>query len=164
MSIGKEIATEAKKKKICKESFNDLNKATDVKTLCEMYFKGDDWTMKNDFPGLALLEKYKDESGEFGLHTHFKGTLKNQENTALLGKSDAQLEYDNFFVGKLIVRHTSKAKIRATGNAILYINLLDNAHVDVVADEKARVFINQYGSTSGFRITGAVDVKEKTWK
>ena len=129
-----------------------------------MYFKGDDWTMKNDFPGLDMLEKHKGESGKFGLYTHFKGTLKNKENAALFGKSEAQLEYNEFFVGKLIIRHNSKAKIRATGNAILYINLLDNAHVDVVADEKARVFINQYGVTSGFRITGAVDVKDKTWK
>ncbi len=164
MKIGKEIALEAKKKNICGEWSSEMLKQNDIKPLCDMYFKGDDWAMKNDFPGVETIRRFKGNSDQHGLYVDFRGEIENKEKTALFGNSDAELQYSGYFAGKLIIRHNSIAQVRATGNAVLYVNLLDNAIIDVSAEEKAKVVIYQYGKESQFTITGNVDVKEKKWK
>lgn len=160
MEIGKELATAAKKQKLCKPYLADMTKATDIKPLCEMYFKGDDWSMEKDFPSLEVLRKFKGKSDEYGLHTDFKGDLENERQTALFGKSEAKLNYTDFFAGVLIIRHNSKAKITLSGNSYLMLNLLDSATVEIEATENAKVSVFQYGNNSNFIITGNVEIKE----
>lgn len=160
MEIGKELATAAKKQKLCKPYLAEMTKATEIKPLCEMYFRGDDWAMENDFPALEVLRKFKGKSDEHGLHTDFKGKLENQKQIALFGKSEAELNYTDFFVGNLIVRHDAKAKIEARGNAFLVVNLLDAALVEIKTFENAKVLVFQYGTNANFIITGNVEVKE----
>lgn len=160
MKVGKEIALSAKKKGICKEWFSSMLKQGDIRPLCAMYFKGDDWAMENDFPSLETLRKFKGNSDQYGLHTDFVGGLENEQQTALFGKSEAKLNYTDFFVGTLIVRHNSKAKITASGHAFLVVNILDNAFVEIEATESAKVSVFQYGNNSNFRITGNVEIKE----
>ena len=164
MNVGKEIALEAKKKNICKEWFSEMTKQSDIKKLCEMYFKGDDWSMKNDFPSLDILRKFKGNSDQFGLHTDFNGLLKDKKNTALFGESEVTIDYSGYFAGTLIIRHDSKAKIQISENAYLVINLLDNAFVEIEATDHAKVHVFQYGKNSNFKITGNVEVIKKEWK
>ena len=164
MKVGKEIALEAKKKGICAKWFSDMLKQNDVKPLCEMYFRGDDWAMENDFPDLSILRKFRGNIDQYGMHTDFEGELSDQHNTALFGKSVARLNYGGFFAGTLIIRHDSKAEINISGNAFLVINLLDNAFVQVECTDEAKVIIYQYGTDSNFRITGNVDVREAKWE
>lgn len=164
MKIGKEIALSAKKKGICKEWFSSMLKQGDIRPLCAMYFKGDDWAMENDFPSLETLRKFKGNSDQYGLHTDFVGGLENEQQTALFGDSEAKLNYNEFFAGVLIVRHNSKAKITASGNAFLVINLLDSAFVEIEATENAKVSVYQYGNKSNFIITGNVEIIEKQWQ
>lgn len=159
-TVGKTIASEARKAKLCKPWLAEMTKAEDIKPLCEMYFKGDDWAMEKDFPSLETLRKFKGETDPHGLHTDFKGMLENQKKTALFGKSEAKLKYTDFFVGTLIVRHGSKAKISASGHAFLVVNILDNAFVEIETTDNAKVRVFQYGTNSNFRITGNVEIKE----
>jgi len=163
-TVGKELAAAARKAKLCKPWLTEMSKVEDVKSLCEMYFKGDDWAMEKDFPNLNTLRKYKDESEAHGLHTDFKGTVGFvngiQQNAAFFGKSDASVDCAPFTTGTIIVRHDSKVKISAPANVFLLVNLLDNAFVEVEAGENSKVTIYQYGSESNFRITGNVEVKE----
>lgn len=160
MEIGKELATAAKKQKLCKPWLAEMTKATDIKPLCEMYFKGDDWAMEKDFPSLEVLRKFKGESDQYGLHTDYTGELENQKQTALFGKSDAKLNYTGFFAGVLNIRHNSKAKIKASDYAIVVVNILDNAFVEIETSDNAKVRVFQYGNNSNFKITGNVEIKE----
>lgn len=163
-TVGKELAAEARKAKICKPSLADISKADDIKPLCEMYFKGSDWSMEKDFPSLETLRKFKGESDVHGLHTDFKGTVGfvsgTQQNAAFFGKTDAQLDCAPFTVGEVVIRHDSKVKITAKENVILVVNLLDNGFVEVEAGENCNVTVFQYGQKSNFRITGNVEIKE----
>ena len=164
MNVGKEIALEAKKKNICKEWFSEMTKQSDIKKLCEMYFSGDDWSMKNDFPSLDILRKFKGNSGQYGLYTDFNGSLENKKNTALFGNSEATIVYSGYFAGTLIIRHDSKAKIKISENAYLVVNILDNAFVEIEATDHAKVHVFQYGKNSNLNITGNVEVIKKEWK
>lgn len=159
-TVGKQLASEARKAKLCKPWLAEMIKAEDIKPLCEMYFKGDDWAMEKDFPALEVLRKFKGESDQYGLHTDFKGDLENQKQTALFGKSNAKLNYTGFFAGVLIIRHDSNAKIEVSGNAFLIVNILDHAFAEIETFDNAKVNVFQYGTTSNFKITGNVKIKE----
>lgn len=160
MVVGKEIALEAKKKGICKEWFADMLKKNDIKPLCEMYFRGDDWAMENDFPDVNLIRRFKGNSNKHGLHADFIGILENPTNCALFGSSDVELLYEGFYVGKLIVRHESKAKITVKGNAFLLVNALDHTNLVITALEHSRVKVYNYSENSNIIFSGDVEVVE----
>ena len=137
----KDIIQKAKELNICHEWQNKMLKHQDMKYFCEMYFKGDDWAMEHDFPTLPLLQKYKGQTEEHGLYLDYKGTIKNKPHLAFFGDSNIVLEYDNFQVALVNIRHQSKAKIIAKDYAIITINVLDNAQVEIEKDPTAKVFI-----------------------
>lgn len=164
MNVGKEIALEAKKDKICQEAFSRMSKMGDIKQLCALYFEGSDWAMEKDFPRLETLKKFKGNSDQYGLFTDYKGGINNVQRVALFGKSNAEVVCDDFFAGEMVVRHDSKAKIKASGYAIVVVNILDNAFVEVEVTENAKVSIYNYSKDANFRITGNVEVKEGKFK
>ena len=136
-----DIIEKAKALNICNEWHEKMLKHQDMKYFCEMYFKGDDWAMEHDFPTLPLLQKYKGQTEENGLYLDYKGTIKNKSHLAFFGTSEIVLEYDNFAVGLVNIRHDSKAKIIAKDHAIITINVLDNAQIEIEQDPMAKVFV-----------------------
>ena len=65
MSVAKELAKEAKKKGICSEWHGELRKLGDNKrAMLQMYIKGIDFCLKNDFP-----------SNDY-IRANFKGTME----------------------------------------------------------------------------------------
>lgn len=164
MKIGKEIALLAKKKNLCEPWFIDMIKQEEFEPLCEMFFKGDDWAMKNDFPDLHTLRKFNDRIQPFGLYTDFKGAVQNKEKAAVFGRSDCTFIYDDFFAGILIVRHSSITRVLVNGNAFLLINLLDDAFLQVDALENSQVVVYKYGENCTCKVTGNVQIKEGSWQ
>lgn len=168
MKVGKEIALQAKKKAICKEWFASMMKQNDIKPLCDMYFRGSDWAMENDFPSLEILRRFKGKSDNYGLHTDFVGSVGllnsvKHQSIAFFGNSIADLICEPFAVCEIIIRHNSKIKIVAEEQAYLVVNLLDAATVEIEA-ENATVKVYQYGNTSQFTVSGNVEIIEKTWQ
>ncbi|WP_284461638.1 hypothetical protein [Chryseobacterium sp.] len=116
-----------------------------IKNLCEMYFDGDDWSMKNDFPKLEILRDFKGKSEVYGIFTDYVGMPNNLSKSAFFGNSDIRMIYNCYSVSQLVLRHQSKAKITVADNAILIINILDTVEVDIECIENARVEVFQYG-------------------
>ncbi len=164
----KPIITSAKNKGLCKEYVSDFQKDGSLKNLCAKYFEGSDWTMKKDFPSMQMLRAFKGESEEFGLHTDYKGDDFNvnsiHKQMAFFGDSEAKINVSGFSVFEIYIRHNSKININAKGNARLIICLLDNTTVKVNCADESNAVIYQYGKSSNFNITGAVDVKERTFE
>ena len=154
------MALQAKKDGICNDAFSKMCKMGDVKELCELYFSGSDWSMEHDFPRLETLKKFKGNSEKYGLYTDYNGIIKNVQRIALFGNSNSEIICDGFFVGMFIIRHDSKAKIKTSGNSILFVNILDNSFVEIEAAENSKVTVFQYGNSSNFRIIGNVEIKE----
>lgn len=138
----------------CKERMSsDLS----VKNLCEMYFDGDDWSMENDFPKVEILREFKGKSEVFGLFTDFVGMPNNLPKAAFFGSSNIQLIYNEFSVSQLVLRHQTKAKIKASEYAIVVINLLDDAELEIECIENARVEVFSYGNAN-IKCTGDVRI------
>lgn len=154
----KDIINRAKELGICREWAEKMENNATLEHFCKLYFLGDDWARENDFPSLDLLRKYKGTE-VFNLYADCKDKFVNIQNLAFFGNSEVELEYNNFAVGYLNIRHDSKAKIKIKDNAILTINLMDNAQIDIEADKNATISVYQYGEHSKVNYQGNVDVK-----
>ena len=163
MKIGKEIALEAKRKGICKEWYNMLMNVTQHSQLANIYFRGDDWAMEYDFPSVELLKKYAGVAA-YGLITDGSGKYVNKHRLAFFGNSDVELEYNGYGVGNIIVRHNSQAKIRVKDEAVLFVNLLDNATVQIECTEDAKVIVYAYGNLENVIAKGNVQIKKSSWQ
>lgn len=168
MKIGKELALEAKKNGICKEWFAQMLKISHLQPLCDMYFKGSDWAMENDFPNITLLRKYFSNATPYGFHTDFVGSVGllnsvKHQSIAFFGNSVADVICAPFAVCEIFIRHNSKVKIVAEENAFIVVNLLDAATVEIEA-ENASVKVYQYGTNSQFTVSGNVEIIEKQWQ
>nr|DAY16239.1 MAG TPA: hypothetical protein [Caudoviricetes sp.] len=136
-----DIIEHAKAQGLCNEWYEQMKAKPTLKNLCEMYFKGDDWAKEHDFPKLKDLRKYRDEIMQYGLYTDFSGRLENINRLAVFGDSNVELEYNNFEVAQIIIRHNSRAKIIARDYAILTVDVLDNAQVEVEELDNAKIRI-----------------------
>ena len=165
MNIGKEIAIEAKKYGLCAEWYRKMLAVTTYKQLAEMYFDGDDWSMEKDFPSLSILRKHKGAILTYGLvvDSIFE-KFENNFRIAFFGNSESEISYSDYAVGNVIVRHQSKVKIKASGNAKVFVNLIDEARVEIEATENAEVIIYNYGQQTNYSNKGNVIVKRTSWE
>ncbi|SDE15177.1 hypothetical protein [Riemerella columbipharyngis] len=157
----KEIIREAARKGLCKEWQRDMKNSPTLSTLCDMYFRGDDWAMRKDFPSLEILREFKAQTQEYGLYTDFEGNISNVMRTALFGNSKAEITYSDFAVATLIVRHNSKAEITTKGNAFLLVNVLDNAEVEIQCTEDSNVAVYLYSDKAKIQTTGDLKIIKK---
>lgn len=164
MNIGKEIALDAKKYGLCAEWYKIMLAVTTYKQLAEMYFDGDDWSMENDFPSLSLLRKHKGAILPYGLVVDSTEKFDNNFRIAFFGNTETELSYSDYAVGNVIVRHQSKVKIKASGNAKVFVNLIDEAMVEVEASENSIVIIYNYGPRTNYHNQGNVQVKKSSWE
>lgn len=157
------IYKNAKKIGMSNSCKHQMSSDLSIENLCKMYFDGDDWSMQNDFPDLETLRAFKGKSDVFGIHTDYIGSNQNELQSAYFGDSKVNLLYDNYNVGKLILRHNSKAKVQAKDNAVLFINLLDNAEVEIEAKDSSSVTVFCY-ENHNVKSTGNVKVQTSTFK
>ena len=69
MKIGKELALIAKKKGICQEWFDQMKTLDDKDRLLEMYVRGIDFCLSNDFPTNDYIrENFVGRMEEYGVH------------------------------------------------------------------------------------------------
>lgn len=166
MRIGKEIALELRKSKIeiCDEFYQNMMTFSNYGQLALMYFRGSDWSMQNDFPGLSLLRKHKGGLALCGMVTDSTETFGNKRYLAVFGDSNVALKYDAFSVGEIIIRHNSKATIVASGNAFLIINVLDGAQVEISCTDDAKVSVYDYGQNTKIKYNGNVKIVPSKWQ
>ncbi len=144
-----EIIELAKQYKICNEWYLKMKSNPSWENLCKMYFKGSDWSEERDFPPLEIVRKYKDEVRPFGLlsdeiHNDLLSScyeIDDIKRIALFGNSDASISVGGYEVVQIIVRHNSRLKIKATENAIVMVDILDSANVDIEKLDKAKIII-----------------------
>ena len=158
-----EIYKQATENNICKEWQEKMKADLSFKNLCEMYFNGDDWSMEKNFPNVETLRNFKGKIEAYGLFTDYVGMPNILSKMAFFGDSDVKLNYDGFSVSQLILRHSAKAKITASEYAIVILNILDNAEVEIEAIDNSRVEVFSYGN-SNIKYTGDVRITKSSFK
>ena len=164
MNIGKEIAIDAKKYGLCAEWYKKMLTVTTYKQLADMYFDGDDWSMEKDFPSLSILRQHKGAILPYGLVVDSTEKFDNNFRIAFFGNSETEISYSDYAVGNVIVRHQSKVKIKASGSSKVFVNLIDEARVEIEATENAEVIVYNYGQQTNYSNKGNVIVKRTSWE
>lgn len=159
----KEIYIRAKKVGMSQSCKDNMRSDMSVDNLCKMFFNEDNWSMENDFPSLDILREFKGQSEQHGLYTDFPGKSVNELQSAYFGTSKVLLGYNMFNVGKVILRHETKAKIIAKDHAIVIVNLLDNAELEIECYDKASVSVFCYDNHN-VKSIGNVKVQTSTFK
>lgn len=159
----KQVYKQAVKNNLCMEWQGRMRADLSLKNLCKMYFSGDDWSMENDFPSLNILREFKGQSDKYGLYTDFSGKKTNEQDSAYFGISNILIGYNMYSVGKVIIRHQTKAKIIAKDHAIVIVNLLDNAELEIECYDKASVVVFCYNNHN-VKSIGNVKVQTSTFK
>ena len=148
---------------LCQQWQEKMKNDSSIKSFCEMYFAGDDWSMEKDFPNIETLRNFKGKTETYGLFTDYLGMPNNLSKAAFFGDSNIQMIYNGFSVSQLILRHNTKAKISVSENAILIINLLDSAELEIESFENSRVEVFSYGNEK-IKMFGDVRIHKSTFK
>ena len=151
MKIVKKLAKMAKGKGICEEWYNDLLLTGDKVKLIEMYLKGIDFCLSNDYPSNDFIrEHFKGFMESYGLHLDEVFDNENCRYAVLLGNCKASIKATGYTICEAFVKHSSSVTIYADDRAFVMVDIFDDANVKVVARESAKVIINVYGG----KITG----------
>lgn len=135
MKTVKEIMREAVTNGACDKSYG----VSSWKTLCWLFFtpQGMEFCEENNFPPLKMFQEMDDGIADYGVFVD-KGTVKrnNDANVALIGKTDAELVYDdNTKVHKVILMHGASAFIIIRNYAVVRLVNIGNCNVRIHKDK-----------------------------
>lgn len=140
-----ELATAAKGKGICAEWYDQLLKTKTVEQLAEMYLKGIDFCLANDYPSNAFLKKhFRGQTEQFGIYLDSQFDVKNRKKIVALGQCIGRVEVNEYSVAEVFLKHYSRITVIASDHAFVMIDLFDNAKLNVIASGGAKVCINRY--------------------
>lgn len=141
-----ELAIEAKRKGICDEWHDQLLRAKTVEELVEMYLKGIDFCLANDYPSNAFLKKhFRGRTEQFGIYLDEHISAQNKRKVVALGRCAGRIEVSGYEVSEIFLKHTSRITVVVADHTFVMIDLFDNAKLTVIASGDAKVCINRYG-------------------
>lgn len=162
-----QLKTDGIAKDLCQQYQGLLERCGDTEKMVQLFFRGIDFCIKNDYPTLDFMRKhFKGKSEPYGgfIDDDVQG-LKNEKNVVLNGNCRAMLEYDGYSVSNLFVRHNSQGSVNVSGFAVLDIDAFDNSNLVVaVVGNTARVRVTLYGNAQVQCIGSGIKVIKKNQK
>ena len=122
---------------------NQSGKATDLKSLCWLFFtpQGREFCEENNFPSLDIFRSMKRHVSSYGVYVDAgEVSFKNNANIGIIGETNATLEYDdNTKVHKVILMHGAKATIKVSNYSVVNLTNVGNCEVTIINDGTARI-------------------------
>jgi hypothetical protein len=141
-----QLKEDAMDKGLCRPWQGKFKDDLNMQHLVEMYIKGIDFCIANDFPTLDFLrDNLKGKCEPFGVFIDAEVESKNVSDTVLNGECKAFLEYDGYSVSRIYARHSTKASINVSDYAVVTIDAFDKADLVVAVGGEAAVYVNLYG-------------------
>lgn len=112
---------------------------SDWKSLAWLFFtpQGREFCEKNQFPSLELFRQMKEPVSAYGVFVD-AGTISrlNCANIGLVGDTAGELTYGGVdTVYKVVLMHGARARIKASGYAVIHIVNVGNCEVELMKDE-----------------------------
>jgi hypothetical protein len=168
MKLSKALAKQARGLNICQEWHDELMSLDSKRAMVEMYLKGIDFCLANDFPNNDFIRtNFQGVMEPFGIFLDDSIDLVNVAKCVALGQTDGRVEITDFGCSEIFVKHRSELTIIAKGDAFVMADVFDNSVIHVQAHDRAKVCVNKYGGakveqeTSG---SGMVKIIEKCKK
>lgn len=167
MSLSKQLAKQAKAKGICAPWHAELLTLQDKDAMVEMYLKGIDFCLANDYPNNDFIRKhFKGVMEKQGVFLDDNVKVENMPKCVCLGVTQARVEVQGFQVCEIFAKHDSELNVIAKDNAFVVIDIFDNAVVHIHTSDRAKVCVNRYGGTIEQNAMGdsIVKIREKNKK
>lgn len=167
MNISKELAVRARKHGICQKWHDELLSLKDKDKMVEMYLRGIDFCISNDYPENDFIRRYfKGVMEKHGVFLDDAVKVENKPKCVCLGACSGTIVVDDFNTCEVFVKHDSEIVISAKGNAFVMVDVFDNTTVTIHAHDRAKVCVNRYGGTIKHFADGdaVVKIREKNNK
>lgn len=153
-------------KGLCRMWQMKFRKGMDTKALIEMYIKGIDFCIAEDYPTLDFIrDNFKGICEPYGAYVDDEIDLENTPDIVLNGDCKAMLRYNGFHVSRIYARHNSQIAVNAEDNSLVTIDAFDSANLVVAtAGDKAQVIVNIYGDAQVNCIGSGIQVHNKNKK
>lgn len=150
METIKQLRVDGISKGLCGDWQKKLTKSSGVKRLSELFIRGIDFCISEDFPTIEfMVENFKGKCEPYGIFINDSVQEINAPDVVLNGCCDARLMYDQYTVSRLYVRHESHASVTVSDNAIITIDAFDNTFIDIeTVGYNCRAIINLYGDAT----------------
>lgn len=145
-----QLKVDGTNKGLCDQWQSKLTKTSGVKRLSDLFFRGIDFCISEDFPTLEFMrENFKGKAEKHGIFIDHE--IQYEENfpqMVLNGDCNASLLYDQYNVSQLYIRHNSKVKIAVKDHAILTIDAFDDSEIEIeTLSNGCKAFVNLYGNS-----------------
>lgn len=147
--LSKVLAKEAKKKGICKEWYKELKNQTDRKAMAEMYLRGIDFCLNNNYPSNDFIKaEFGDIAPEVGVFVDSHIIVENKPKCVCLGATFGNIKTNGFNVCEAFAKHKSELNLIVADDAFVVIDVFDESFVQIYAHDRAKVCVNKYGDGS----------------
>jgi hypothetical protein len=154
-------------KGLCRLWQMKLKEGMSIEDQAKLYIKGIDFCIGKDYPTLDYLrEHYRGHCEPYGVYVddEIQG-LRNVPDVVLNGDCKAMLEYDEYSVSRLYIRHGSQASVNVSDHAVLTIDVFDNSYLAVAAaGGNAQVIVNKYGNAQVYCIGSGITIRNTNKK
>lgn len=146
MNLSARLAKDAKRAGICDQWHDDLLKMDDKDAMVEMYLRGIDFCLSNDYPSNDFIrDNFKGIMERHGVFLDEAIDVVNFRKVVALGSTEGVVKYNGYSVGEVFAKHDAVLWVYAQDNAFVVVDVFDNAVVHVHADGRAKVCVNHYG-------------------
>jgi hypothetical protein len=148
MRLSRKLAKQAKKHNICSEWHGELKGLNDKPAMVDMYLKGIDFCLANNYPSNDFIrDNFKGMMEEHGVFLDDNVNLEANGRSCCvaLGKTGGNISIVGFGACEIYVKHDSELSITAKDDAFVMIDLFDNGKIQVHAHDRAKVCVNKYG-------------------
>lgn len=163
------LAKQAHAKGICEEWHTQLLSLDDKDKMVQMYLRGIDFCLANDYPSNELIrDNFKGSMEKHGVYLDERQLLvKDVKKCVCLGNTNGKVEINGFNVSEIFVKNDSALCVIARDNSFVMVDAFDNTSVMVYAKDNAKVCVNRYGraDVKTFNDSSAqIKVREKNKK
>lgn len=142
----KRIIEEAKENRACKP-FLDGAYNLSVRDACDWFFAESSWAFEAGIPSASAAAPFSEEALKYGFAINKDLNLRNSRQLAIFGSSEVSIEYTDYSVGQLFVKHVSRLKVIARGHSRVFVTVGDFAEVETEATENAKIFVYRKSET-----------------
>ena len=157
-----ELKSEGRQLGMCDEIYDVWNGYETIDDLCRLYadniefiINHPEWKLNKTLKRYADLETLH----KHGIYIDEKIALSNINGAIINGTSDMTINMDGYSSVEAYVREDSEVHLNLSGHSIGYINLYDNAKIDVHTKDNAKCFVYKYGG--GVDAHGDVKVRDR---
>ena len=169
MKLNYELAKQAKAHGICENWYLELKNENNIDKMLDMYVKGIDFCLSNDYPSNHFIAKnFKGKMEKHGIHLDEVLDTIGQPKVIALGKCKGIINAESFEVCEVFIKNESELIVMAKENSFVMIDIFDNAKVHIFTYDNAKVCVNRYGgqiteSTNENSIIKIIEKNKKTY-